>query len=131
MPHSADQATPAALAHASLEFMDLLGYIYLQHQQPGKAAVLLAARDTLAPGDAATLLRLALAQLRSGKAARALDTLDRRALLGALDAPFHLVRAQALQALERPAEAASAMRAYVAQRAAIAAPAPPPVPAAS
>ena len=30
-----------------------------------------------------------------------------------------------------PAEAASAMRAYVAQRAAIAAPAPPPVPAAS
>ena len=41
MPHSADQAAPAALAHASLEFMDLLGYIYLQHQQPGKAAVLL------------------------------------------------------------------------------------------
>ena len=77
---------------------------------------MLAARNLLAPDDAGTLLRLALAQLRSGKPARALDTLDQRALLGALDAPFHLARAQALHALQRNKEAGSAMRAWLAVR---------------
>ena len=101
---------------AELELMDLLGYIYLQHGRPDKAAVLLAARDVLAPDDTRTLLSLALAQVRSAKPARAIDTLDRLALLGAMDAPFHLVRAQALQALGRAEEAAGAMRAYVSMR---------------
>jgi Flp pilus assembly protein TadD len=101
---------------AELELMDLLGYIYLQHGRPDKAAVLLAARDVLAPDDTRTLLSLALAQVRSARPARAIDTLDRLALLGAMDAPFHLVRAQALQALGRAEEAAGAMRAYVSMR---------------
>ena len=119
------------LAHASAsdatstELMDLLAYLYLQHQRPDKAAVLLAARDLLTPGDARTLLALALARLRAGQPQRALDTLDRLALLGAIDAHFHLVRAQALHALQRAAEAAAAMRAYLAQREAAAAPAKP------
>lgn len=103
---------------ASIELMDLLAYVHLQNNRPDKAAILLAARDVLAPNDPRALLTLALAQLRSGKPTRSLDTLDRLALAGAMDAPFHLVRAQALQTLERPTEAASAMRAYVAQRAA-------------
>ncbi|MET1114141.1 MAG: hypothetical protein ABWY08_04180 [Comamonas sp.] len=99
-----------------LEFMDLLAYIYLQHGLPDKAAVLLAARDLLAPDDARVLLSLALAQVRSVKPAKALQTLERLVLLGAMGAEFHLVRAQALQALQRQEEALSAMRAYVAMQ---------------
>jgi len=103
------------------EVMDLLGYIYLQHGLPDKAAVLLAARDVLAPGNARVLLTLALAQVRSAKPDRALATLERLALAGGVDAAFHLVRAQALQAAGRHDEAAVAMRAYVALRAPVAA----------
>lgn len=44
---------------------------------------------------------------------------------GGVDAPFHLIRSQALLALERRDEAAAAMRAYVALRPAPAAAAAP------
>lgn len=98
----------------ALEFMDVLAYIYLEHGMPDKAAVLLAARDLLAPDDARVLLTLALALVRSAKPEKALLTLERMAMLGAMGTEFHLVRAQALQQLDRHAEAASAMRAYVA-----------------
>ncbi|MOA29729.1 hypothetical protein D3C78_1507650 [compost metagenome] len=111
-------------ADQSTEFMDLLAYIYLQHGLPDKAAVLLLARDLLVPDDTRALLTLALAQVRSARPGKALQTLERLAILGAMSADFHLVRAQALQALERKAEAASAMRAHVAML-----PASPPQPA--
>ncbi|WP_298208954.1 CDC27 family protein [Acidovorax sp.] len=96
--------------------MDLLAFVYLQNGLPDKAAVLLAARNVLAPEDPRALLALALAQVRSAKPQRALNTLEQLALLGAMDASFHLVRAQALQALDRREEAAGAMRAFVALR---------------
>lgn len=105
-------ATPAA----NIELMDLLAFVYLQNGLPDKAAVLLAARNVLAPEDPRALLALALAQVRSAKPQRALNTLEQLALLGAMDASFHLVRAQALQALDRREEAAGAMRAFVALR---------------
>ena len=105
-------ATPAE----SIELMDLLAFVYLQNGLPDKAAVLLAARNILAPDDPRALLALALAQVRSAKPQRALNTLEQLALLGAMDAPFHLVRAQALQALDRRDEAAGAMRAFVVLR---------------
>ena len=105
-------ATPAE----SIELMDLLAFVYLQNGLPDKAAVLLAARNILAPDDPRALLALALAQVRSAKPQRALNTLEQLALLGAMDAPFHLVRAQALQALDRSDETAGAMRAFVALR---------------
>ena len=108
----------------SIELMDLLAYVYLQNRLPDKAAVLLAARNVLAPDDPRALLALALAQVRSAKPQRALNTLEQLALLGAIDAPFHLVRAQALQALDRRDEAASAMRAFVALRNPTAEPSP-------
>lgn len=107
---------PTPAGAADIELMDLLGYIYLQHGLPDKAAVLLAARDVLAPDHPRALLSLALAQVRSAKPRRALETLERLALLGAMDGTFHLVRAQALQALSMTEEAAGAMRAYVAMR---------------
>lgn len=121
----ADLTTAAAPAlGADIELMDLLAYVYLQNNRPDKAAVLLAARDVLAPDHPRALLTLALAQVRAAKPARALDTLDRLALLGAMDGAFHLVRAQALQALGRADEAAGAMRAFIALRGAEAAMAP-------
>lgn len=121
----ADLTTAAAPALAAdIELMDLLAYVYLQNNRADKAAVLLAARDVLAPDHPRALLTLALAQVRAAKPARALDTLDRLALLGAMDGAFHLVRAQALQALGRADEAAGAMRAFIALRGAEAAAAP-------
>lgn len=99
-------------------FMILLAYVFLQNARPDRAAVLLAALDCLVPGQSRVLRALALAQVRSGKAQRALDTLDRLALAGGVDAAFHLLRAQALSALDRREEAVAAMRAHVQLRAA-------------
>ena len=112
-PAAPSRLTPAQV----LEFMDVLAYIYLEHGLPDKAAVLLAARDLLAPDAARVLLTWSLALVRSGKPERALQTLERLVMLGATGAQVHLVRAQALPALEQPVEAASAMRAHLAMRA--------------
>lgn len=112
----AEVETPAQVHQPETDLMDLLAFVYLTNGLPDKAAVLLAARNVVVPDDPRTLLALALAQLRSAKPQRALDTLDRLALTGAISASFHLVRAQALHALGRTDEAASAMRAFVSQR---------------
>ncbi|WP_245598145.1 tetratricopeptide repeat protein [Ottowia thiooxydans] len=117
VPPLPDFGRADGISSTQIELMDLLSYIYLRHGLPDKAAVLLAARDLLAPDNRITLLTLALAQVRASKPERALETLERLAMLGAVDAPFHLVRAQAFQALGRIGEAAGAMRAHVALRA--------------
>ncbi|QKV54375.1 tetratricopeptide repeat protein [Comamonas antarctica] len=113
MAANAHAPGPVSEAGQNLEFIDLLAYIYLQHGLPDKAAVLLSARGLLAPDHPRALLTLALAWVRSAKPRKALEVLERLAILGAMDAQFHLVRAQALQALDRADEAASAMRAYI------------------
>lgn len=100
-----------------IELMDLLGFIYLHHGLPDKAAVLLAARQVLQPDDPRTLLSLAVAQTRADKPEQALQTLEKLALEGAVDASFHLARAQALHALGRSGDAANAMRAHIEMRA--------------
>ena len=97
--------------------LQVLGYVLLQHAQPEKASVLLAALTTLSPGQPRVMRMLALSQLRAGKAQRALDTLDELAMTGGADAAFHLLRAQALGALQRPEEAAQSMQAFVQLRA--------------
>jgi Flp pilus assembly protein TadD len=94
-------------------FLALLGHVYLQNARPDKAAVLFAALDRLAPGQPKVLCALALAQVRSGKAQRALDSLDRLAMAGGVDAAFHLLRAQALSQLGRNEESQVAMRTYL------------------
>ncbi|MET4580347.1 tetratricopeptide repeat protein [Ottowia thiooxydans] len=111
-----DELAAKGISASQLELMDLLSYIYLRHGLPDKAAVLLSARDLLSPDNRSTLLTLALAQVRAGKPERALETLERLALIGAVDAAFHLVRAQAFHALGRMAEAAGAMKAHLALR---------------
>ena len=113
---SVNSSDDSALQPEHIQVLDLLAHAYLENRLPDKAAVLLAARNLLAPNDRRTLLALTLAQLRSDKPQRALATLEQLALLGAMDAAFHLLRAQALHALGQTDDAASAMRAYVALR---------------
>jgi len=103
------------------ELLSLLAYVYLENNRPEKTAVVLNALRTLGLADPRQLATLALAQLRAGKPDAALSTLDQLAMQGGVDAPFHLIRSQALLALERRDEAAAAMRAYVALRPAAAA----------
>lgn len=98
------------------ELLSLLAYVYLENNRPEKSAVLLNALRTLGLADNRQLATLALAQLRAGKSEAALATLDLLAMQGGGDASFHLIRSQALLALERRDEAAAAMRAYVALR---------------
>jgi Flp pilus assembly protein TadD len=96
----------------------LLGYVFLQNARPDKAAVVLAALDAMSPGQARVLRGLVVAQLRSGKPDRALETLDRLAMAGGVDAAFHLLRSQALGLLSKTEEAAKAMQTYVQMRSA-------------
>lgn len=95
------------------DFLQLLGFVYLQNARPDKAAVVLAALDAMEPGQPRVLLALALAQIRSNKPVRALQALDQLAMAGGADAAFHLLRAQALGAADRGDEAAIAMATYL------------------
>lgn len=109
---------PASLSGDALELLDLLAYVYLENNRPEKAVILLNALSALGQSDVRSLALLALALLRSGKPDAALATLERVAMAGGVDAVFHLVRAQALFALDRTEEAGAAMQAYVALRSA-------------
>lgn len=93
----------------SQNLLSLLGYVLLKSARPDKAAAVLAALDRIAPGERKTLRALALALVRAGKAKQALDTLDRLAIAGGVDAAFHLLRAQALITVGRHDEATVAM----------------------
>lgn len=93
--------------------MAVLSYSLLQNARPEKAMTLLEALDVLDPGKPATLRALAVAQVRSGKADKALRTLDKLAMAGGMDRSFHLVRAQALAAAARPIEASVAMKTWL------------------
>lgn len=109
-------AIAPALNATHAEMLGLLASIYMENNRPEKAVVLLAALDALGLAEPRQRVALALAQLRAGKPADAQATLERVAMSGAIDGPFHLVRAQVLTALARPQEAGAAMRAYVALR---------------
>ena len=98
------------------QLISLLAWFYLQNARADKAAALLAALDLLWPGNPATITGLALAHLRPGNQQAALDTLDQLALHGEIDARFHLIRLQALNAQERHEEAGEARLAYLEQR---------------
>jgi hypothetical protein len=105
-----------ALTDQETHLVQLLAYAYLRSARPQKAEVLLSALDAVAPGRQKVLRTLALAQLRSGSPAFALQTLERVAHAGGADAAFHLLRARALVACGRRIEAAAAMSRCLAQR---------------
>ncbi len=109
--------TPAAtLTAASRELLSLLAFIYMENNRPEKAAALLSALEAMNAGDPRSRCTLALAELRAGKPGQALKTLETLALRDPPSAAFHLIRAGCLHELHQPAEAAAAMRAYLALR---------------
>ncbi len=96
--------------------LSVLAYALMQNARPAKSVVLLEALDLFAPANPSTLQALAAAQVRSAKPGRALETLDRLAMAGGAGPLFHLLRAQALSALERHQEAVVAMKAFLESR---------------
>ena len=99
------------------ELLGLLAYIYLEHNRPGKSAILLQALHSLGLATPREQITLALSLLRSGKPQAALEALDRLALNGLQNAPCHLIRSQALHALDRRVEAQASMQTYLRLRA--------------
>lgn len=75
--------------------------------------VLYAALREAQPDSLPVLRGLAVASLRAGQPKRALAALDSLALLGAVDASFHLTRANALEALGKADEAQAAIQAWI------------------
>lgn len=92
--------------------LSLLAFVLMQNARPQRAATLLSVLNIMEPANPHTLRSLAVALLRSGKADHALETLDQLAMAGGIDATFHLLRAQALVAMQRPLEAAAAMKTF-------------------
>ncbi len=91
----------------------LLAHLLLQGGRPAKAMHLLDGLDALHPDDPATLLALAVAQVRSAQAKEALHTLERLRRLGEASALLPLLRAQALAAIGRHEEAQAAMEIFL------------------
>ena len=90
--------------------LSVLAFVLLQSGRPDKAAALLDGLDALTPGNPATLQSLAVAQLRAGRPAEALQTLERLRIRDDTDNPIAwLVQAQALLALGRRSDAQAAM----------------------
>src|SRR5699024_4063106 len=84
-----------------------------------KAIVLLQAVEALGQADSKALALLALAQRKANQPEQAMLTLDRivpDTADAALAPVLHLIRAQALQALDRSDEAYQAMQAYIGGR---------------
>lgn len=118
-------AAPLQLTPIEVELLDFLSYVYLQIDEPAKAAALLSVRQAHAetqPGqlpDTRAAIALAVARTRNAqprKALRVLQDLAQRcpAVLG--DASYHLTRAQALSAAGEHDAAVVAMRTYVERR---------------
>lgn len=111
-----DEAANAVALTAEREALWMLGFFYLRHRRPDKALTLFATLQRLVPTNPRLARALALSQIRAGKPDKAIETLDELAMAGSIDPAFHLLRAQALDALGRAAEASAAMRAYIASR---------------
>lgn len=101
------------------DLLRVLGYLQLQHGNPGKAAAIFDALLATAPSDPRLALSHACALLRSGQSAEALKALDTsgdQSFAGELLTLAWLLRGQALSRLGRVAEAARAMRMFIRQR---------------
>ena len=96
-----------------IKVVTLLAYFFYTQGQWERAIHLYAALELLDPQDAAPVRGLALSYAAHGRFELALAALDRLALRGAVDAPFYLLRAQVLSALQRVDEAHNAMCAYL------------------
>ena len=104
------------MAARESQVLALLGHFYLKQGYAQRAITVFAALEILDPHNASHVRAHALACHRAGRLEQALACLDRLALRGRINAPYHLLRARVLQGLIRPQEAAQAMRAYVQAR---------------
>lgn len=101
-----------------LQALSVLAHAHRVQGDPARSALLLQAIDHLHPNDGGVLLGLAAAELAAARPQQALSALERLMMAGgaALDGAFHLLRAQALVALDRRDEAQQAMQAALALR---------------
>ena len=88
----------------------VLGYFYLQHQQPDKARVLFRALLTLTPDDNYALRALGYACLKAGHYRDALTAIDR---IDSDDALTRLIRSQAHWALGEKEQARTYFEDYL------------------
>ncbi len=100
--------------------LSVLAFVLLQSGRADKAAAVLDGLDALQPGSPATLQSLAVAQVRAGRPAEALQTLERLRIRDDSDNPIAwLVQAQALLALGRRSDAQAAMARHLAAQQAL------------
>jgi tetratricopeptide (TPR) repeat protein len=112
----ADVFKPPMPARQS-QVLALLGHFYLKQGFGQRAMAVFSALEILDPNTIAHVRANALACRRAGRLEQSLACLDRLALRGRINAPYHLLRAQVLQGLARPQEAEQSMRAYMQARA--------------
>lgn len=106
----------SVLSDTERDALALLGSFFLQQGQPERALTVFSGLEVLEPTMLSHARLVVTAALAAGRPERALIALDRLALGGGIDGVFHLARAEALSALGRSAEAATAMRAWLASR---------------
>lgn len=111
----ADVFKPPMAARQS-QVLALLGHFYLKQGFAQRAMTVFGALEILDPDNTTHLRAHAVACRRAGRLEQALVCLDKLALRGRINAPYHLLRAQVLQGLARPHEAEQAMRAYLQAR---------------
>lgn len=97
--------------------LHVLAYVLLHNAQPDRAVSILEALDALRPDDTRTLLALAAAQLQSGAAYRAIQTLERIAWTHDAPAAIDLLTAQAMSLVGRHDQALKSMQMFLAKRA--------------
>jgi len=95
----------------------LLGHFYLKQGFAQRAMTVFSALEILDPDNILHVRAHAVACRRAGRMEQALACLDKLALRGQINTPYHLLRAQVLQGLARTHEAEQAMRAYLQARA--------------
>ncbi|WP_295405691.1 tetratricopeptide repeat protein [uncultured Thiocystis sp.] len=98
------------------QVLRVLAEVYLEQERPADARVLLRALARLAPEDAGVWRALSYASLRAQvpeDALNAADTLLRLETANPDNAPILLLRAQALRALGRAAEAQDSLNRYL------------------
>jgi predicted Zn-dependent protease len=108
--------TQSSLGSEYQDLLRILGYVYLQHGRPERAAILYHALYALSSDDPQVAQSLACAYIRSGKPQDALPILDHLVERGEPSALTYLLRGQALASMGRMAEAARAMRFFVEAR---------------
>lgn len=111
------QADALPMPARQSQVLALLGHFYLKQGYAQRAMTVFTALEILDPNTLGHVRANALACRRAGRLEQALACLDKLALRGQINAPYHLLRAQVLQGLARPQEAEQAMRAYLQARA--------------